>query len=148
MAGLDEKQWQEVQTHFALIDQMNTNVNVMNETLIDFGKSLNQLKVDVTGLTVSLFGLNKKNGLNKDIKNNELAIKHMKDYFDNKFIETQNYVNTRIEKLKTKPGNIIKSWIPIIICIILFMGTVYNWVTQSIKKDIQQQQVMTAQPTP
>lgn len=129
MSKLDEKQWIAVERQFKVIDETLEQVNNIKD-------SINDLQVDVAEINMALFGKNKDNGLNSQIKKNMAAIDSLKDNMP--------------KKPKESTSNKIRSWIPIVICVILFFGTLYTWIESSITKNIQQQTTTAtpASPTP
>ena len=135
MSGLDDKQWAAVESRLSVIDDMSTEVKSIKTEVKDTNLSVNRLQVEVASINTSLFGVNKQNGLNSQIKKNTEAIEELK----------RNMPKKPTESTSKK----IRGWIPVIICVIMSIASLYAWVESSITKNIQQQNALIqANPTP
>jgi hypothetical protein len=122
---MTDKQWAELQKSLVQINVIAETSKATRDEIKDISNALNKVQVEFAELNVELFGKNKDNGMRGDIRKN----------------------TDEIEKLKCRTGNAVKTWVPVIICIITFIATVYMGISTSIQKDIMLKQFQTQQTT-
>lgn len=132
MAGLDDKQWNDVQTRLIMIDNIANQMKHVMDDLEDTKLCVNKIQVSIAEINVALFGVNRNNGMNMQVKKNINDIEEIKK---------------SIQEKPQKTSKKIRSWIPVIICVLLFLSGFYRDVVTSIVKNVQQQ-TTSVQPNP
>lgn len=98
----------------------------MNNNIKDNGKQINELKVGFGILRTEFCGETGNNGVKAQVKKN----------------------TTKIEEIKKGPGRFVKTYIPVIITVILFLFILSERITDWIKVSTKPEKVKTEVVTP
>jgi len=97
------------------VKSLTSDVTEIKENMKQLLKTVNEMAVDLAVFKTDYCGESGENGVKSQVKKNSL----------------------KIDELKKGPGKFVKSYLPVIITLILFVFLVYDKIDEGIKKSIK-----------